>query len=108
MAFVFLVMLKKIVIVSTLGIMLQSCIKKECTIRNPFTSSEIANYKCKSNCKTDAEILSNVQCIRCISQMLDTVETCNRADGDSLILFYQNHPLAGHCDKVDAKLECDN
>ena len=36
----------------------QSCMKKDCTIRDPFTSIEIANYKCKSDCKTDAEILS--------------------------------------------------
>jgi len=108
MAFVFLYMQKTLFALLILVFSVQSCMKKDCTIRDPFTSNEIANYKCKSDCKTDAEILSSVQCVRCVSQLLDTVETCTRTDGDSLIQFYLNNPTAGHCDKIEAKLDCGN
>ncbi len=84
--------------------------KKDCTIRDPFTSNEIANYKCKSNCKTDAEIIASVQCLQCITEFRDTIETCDKVYGDSLLEVYLNikHKSGGHCDKIEAKLDCGN
>jgi hypothetical protein len=108
MAFVFLGMKKTIFALFALGIVFQGCMKKDCTIRDPFTSNEIANYKCKSNCKTEAEILSSVQCLQCITAFHDTILTCDKALGDSLIAAYTLNTTAGHCDKIDAKLDCGN
>lgn len=108
MAFVFLSMKKTLTALFAIGLVLQSCMKKDCTIRDPFTTSEIANYKCKSNCKTDAEIIASVQCLQCITEFHDTIETCDKAFGDSLLEAYTLNTKAGHCDKIDAKLDCGN
>jgi len=86
--------------------LLQNC-GRSCSIKDPFYNQEIGNYKCKSKCKTDAQIQSTYLCVRCISQYKDTVQTCDYTLSDSLWNFYASNPNAGSCAKLAATIDCE-